>query len=123
MSEIKPTVLVVEDDGIDRALVGECIEASGYCALQAHNAEAAIILLETRSDVQLVFTDVEMSGRLDGIELAHLVRERWPSIRLLVASGSALFESIELPSGARFFRKPYRGDAIAAAVGDLLAGV
>jgi CheY-like chemotaxis protein len=77
--------------------------------------------LESRSDIDLVFTDVQMPGTMDGIKLSHYIRDRWPPVKLLVASGNAILEESSLPTGSRFFQKPYEDHAIADAMTSLLA--
>jgi CheY-like chemotaxis protein len=54
-----------------------------------------------------VFTDVQMPGSMDGLKLAHAVRNRWPQIKIIVTSGRELLTEDDLPEGGRFFAKPY----------------
>jgi CheY-like chemotaxis protein len=68
-----------------------------------------------------VFTDVEMPGTMDGIKLCRYIRDRWPPVKLLVASGKMIVAESELPSGAMFFSKPYGHTAVTSAIGSLLA--
>ena len=69
-------------------------------------------ILEARPDIHLVFTDAEVPGMMDGIELAHYIRNRWPPVKLIVVSGEVAIDAKELPAGARFFPKPYRETSI-----------
>ena len=64
-------------------------------------------MLEARSDICLVFTDAEMPGTMDGIDLVHHIRDRWPPVKLIVTSGKATIGAAKLPIGAKFFSKPY----------------
>ncbi len=117
----KPVVLVVEDSAVIRmGAIGLVLDA-GYEALEATNADEAIRILESRSDIDLVFTDVQMPGTMDGIKLAHYIRDRWPPVKLMVASGKEIVEESSLPKGSRFFSKPYNDHAIADAMARLLA--
>lgn len=100
-------VLVVEDDALVRVLAADMAESAGHKVYQAANADEAIQLLEWHSDIRIVFTDVEMPGTMDGVKLAHYVRDRWPPIQLIVVSGAKLLEDRDLPVGAIFFNKPY----------------
>jgi CheY-like chemotaxis protein len=77
--------------------------------------------LEGRDDIDLVFTDVQMPGTMDGIKLAHYVRDRWPPIQLIVVSGAAVLEESSLPTGSTFFSKPYHENAITDAIAVLLS--
>ncbi len=112
-------ILVVEDEPLIRigmaSLVGEC----GYVALEAANADHAIRLIEKDPDVAVMITDVDMPGSMDGVRLAHFVRDRWPPIQLIVISGKVGVGASELPMGARFFAKPCRDDLLLAAVREL----
>lgn len=117
---VSNTILIVEDEALVRlAAVGIAIEA-GYEALEASNADQAIEILESREDIRLVFTDIDMPGTMDGLKLARYVRERWPPIKIIVASGKAVVEQSQLPSGSRFFPKPYRDDTLLEVLSDLL---
>lgn len=121
MNNRKAVVLVVEDDALIRLSAMELVNAAGYEALEASDADAAIRILESRSDIDLVFTDVQMPGTMDGIKLSHYIRDRWPPVKLLVASGNAILEESSLPSGSRFFPKPYDDHAIVDAMARLLS--
>ena len=121
MSPNKIVVLVVEDEALVRmSAVGLMVDA-GYEVLEARNADDALTILESRTDIGLVFTDVEMPGTMDGIGLANLIRARWPSVLLVVASGKAAISEGRLPGGARFFRKPYADNLILAAMSKMFA--
>jgi CheY-like chemotaxis protein len=96
------------------------VEDAGYEAVEAANADGAIRILEADPRIRLVFTDVDMPGSMDGLKLAHYIRGRWPPIKLIVASGKAIFEEAALPTGARFFSKPYNERAVAAEIRSLL---
>jgi CheY-like chemotaxis protein len=103
-----PVVLVVEDDPLLRMLAVEVVEEVGFVALQAGDADGAVALLEARSDISLLFTDIDMPGSMDGLKLAHAVRGRWPLIKILLVSGKVRLQPSELPPSSRFVRKPYR---------------
>jgi two-component system, response regulator PdtaR len=120
MPDPKAVILVVEDEALIRMGAIDLVRAAGFAALEASNAAHAIAILEARPDIHLVFTDIEMPGTMDGIKLAHYIRDRWPLVKLIVASGRAIVEESQLPAGARFFAKPYRDDTIVAALRELL---
>jgi CheY-like chemotaxis protein len=98
-------VLVIEDEIMIRMGAVLIVEAAGYAPLEASNTDVALTLLECRTDIRAVFTDVGLPGPMDGLELAHAIRGRWPPIHMIVTSGKAL--EGELPVDARFIRKPY----------------
>ena len=107
-------VLVVEDEWLLRELAVEIIEDAGFATLEAGDAEEAIALLEARSDIAVIFTDINMPGNLDGLELVHVARNRWPQIKILVASGRFWLKRSDLPPGSSFLEKPYRAEAVIA---------
>jgi CheY-like chemotaxis protein len=80
-----------------------------------------ISILEARKDIRLVFTDIDMPGTMDGLKLAHYVRDRWPPIHLLLVSGKSIIDETALPIGARFLAKPYGTAHVTAAIQQLLA--
>jgi two-component system, response regulator PdtaR len=102
-----PAVLIVEDEPLVRIGAVNLIEDAGFEVIEAANADEAIGILECRSDVRVVFTDIHMPGSMDGLKLAHAVRNRWPPIRIIVTSGRELIAEQVLPEGGRFFAKPY----------------
>jgi DNA-binding NtrC family response regulator len=101
-------VLVVEDEPILRLHAIDIVEEAGFTAIEAKNADEAIAILERRSDITLLFTDIHMPGSMDGVKLAHAVRDRWPPVKIVVVSGHTKLDQIELPTGSRFFTKPFQ---------------
>src|SRR3546814_10210597 len=97
----KITVLVVEDQALLRWHAVDMIENAGFIALEAKDADAAIAILMLSADIQLVFTDIEMPGSMDGIQLAALVRERWPPMLIIVTSGRSAVDASKLLVGDR----------------------
>jgi two-component system, response regulator PdtaR len=80
MDQAKPTILVVEDEALLRMYAADLLEENGFGVVEAENADAALKLLETRDDVRLLFTDIQMAGSGDGMDLARQVHARWPNI-------------------------------------------
>jgi CheY-like chemotaxis protein len=114
--EERPVVLVVEDEFLIRQYALEMINEAGFEAIEAANADEAIEILECRSDVRILFTDIHMPGSIDGLKLAHAVRDRWPPINLILTSGHMAVPESALPTGGRFFSKPYQPSEIARAL-------
>ena len=102
-----PVILIVEDEPLIRQGAVRTIEDAGFEVIEAANADEAIRILESRRDIRVVFTDIHMPGSMDGLKLAHAVRNRWPPIRIIVTSGRELLTEQDLPEGGRFFAKPY----------------
>jgi len=103
----KSAVLIVDDEPIIRMYATVLVEDAGYVAIEAATADEALAILSARDDIRVLFTDVEMPGSLNGLELVEVVRETWPPIELIVASGHVQVDPQRLPERARFFRKPY----------------
>ena len=114
-------VLVVEDTSLIRMLAVDLLVHAGFEVVEAVSADEAIHILERRSDIHLVFTDVYMPGTMDGLKLAHYIRDRWPPVLLVVASGKAVIEESQLPPGSRFFPKPYDGSKIVETISRMLS--
>lgn len=100
-------VLVVEDEALIRVATVMGLEAAGFIVLECPGADEAIAILEQRTDIRAVFTDVDMPGSMDGLKLARYVADRWPPISLVVASGLVKVQPEDLPKGSRFIPKPY----------------
>jgi len=105
-SQSPPVVLVVEDDPLLRMMTAEGLTDSGFTVIEAEDADEAVRLLETRADIRVVYTDVEMPGSMDGLKLAALVRDRWPPVEIIVTSGKHTPEINQLPQRSLFFPKP-----------------
>lgn len=115
-----PLVLVVEDEVLVRLNAIFHLEEAGFDTLQAGNADEAIALLESREDVTVVFTDIHMPGSMDGLRLAHAVRNRWPPIELVVTSGLVRVPTEDLPERGHFLSKPYDGPMLVEKVQSLV---
>ena len=107
-SQKQPTVvLIVEDEFLIRMDAVDMIRSGGFEVVEAQDADEAIQILERRTDISVVFTDIHMPGSMDGLKLAAAVRGRWPPIKIVATSGRAKLSVDDLPSGSRFLRKPY----------------
>ena len=107
-------VLIVEDEAILRLHAVDLVEEAGFTAIEAKSADEAIAILEGRSDIALLFTDIHMPGSMDGLKLAHAVRNRWPPIKIVVVSGHLQVDQNDLPADSRFFGKPFQADKMIA---------
>jgi CheY-like chemotaxis protein len=103
----RPLVLVVEDEVLLRWAAAEAVHAAGFAVIEAENAIEAISILEKRIDICAVFTDVQMPGSINGLQLAHLISTRWPPIRIIATSGQLRLREDDLPKGGRYLQKPY----------------
>src|ERR1700732_2938499 len=117
----RPVVLIVEDEFILRMDAVDMIAGAGFEVLEAGNADEAIDILESRRDITVVFTDIQMPGSMDGLKLARAVRGRWPPIKIIATSGLVDVGDGDLPSGGLFLQKPYSPAQISRALRDLTA--
>jgi two-component sensor histidine kinase/CheY-like chemotaxis protein len=101
-----PNVLIVEDEMLLRMRAVDIVEDAGFHPVEAVNADEAMSILESRSDISLLFTDIQMPGSMDGLKLAHAVHDRWPSIKIILVSGQVKPSDAEKPEDSRFFGKP-----------------
>jgi two-component system, response regulator PdtaR len=116
----KPAILVVEDETLIRLWAAGLLEENGFSVLEAKDADAALKVLESRPDVKLLFTDVQMPGSLNGMELAREVHARWPHVLLVITSGRERPTRAEIPDDGRFVAKPYNAEELLGQVKDLL---
>ena len=84
----------------------DIVEDAGFTAVEAVSADEALSILESRSDISLLFSDIQMPGSMDGLKLAHAVHDRWPSIKIILVSGQVKLGDTEKPANSRFFGKP-----------------
>jgi DNA-binding NtrC family response regulator len=109
-------VLIVQEELLLRMDVVETFEAGGFKVFQVGTAEEAIEVLQREPTIRVVFTDIDLPGTMDGLALAHYVRQRWPPTVLLVSSGRIPLDTAVLPSRAKFVAKPYGKGRLAEAI-------
>jgi CheY-like chemotaxis protein len=105
-SVIPAVVLVVEDEMLLRMRAVDMVEDAGFTSVEAVDSDQAVAILESHSDIALLFTDIQMPGSMDGLKLAHAVHERWPPIKIILVSGQLKLANIDIPADSRFFGKP-----------------
>jgi DNA-binding NtrC family response regulator len=109
MGQSKPlraTALIVEDDPMQREMMSLLLEESDYDVISCESAEAAeLVLKRSGGRVLLLMTDVQLAGRMNGVELAHIAKQRNPRLNVVVTSGRPL--SQPLPENAKFWAKPW----------------
>jgi two-component sensor histidine kinase/ActR/RegA family two-component response regulator len=120
LSSSSPTVLVVEDEMVLRMRAVDIVEDAGFNAVEAVNADEALSILESRSDISLLFSDIQMPGTMDGLKLAHAVHDRWPSIKIILVSGQVKPSEDDKPADSRFFGKPIEVEQMIAELKDMV---
>jgi len=116
----KSLVLIVEDDALLAMMAEDILQGAGFSTLSASNADEALVVLEKTPGIEIVFTDIDMPGSMDGLTFAEVVRVRWPDIHIAVTSGGAVRHQ-RFPQGSVFFRKPYRDSELIATLSQFAA--
>ncbi|MEO9131934.1 MAG: HWE histidine kinase domain-containing protein [Sphingomonas sp.] len=106
LPDTAPIVLIVEDEMVLRMRAVDIVEDAGFIPIEAVSADEAIRILESRNDISLLFTDIQMPGSMDGLMLAHAVHIRWPHIKIILVSGQIAVTDADKPIDSRFFPKP-----------------
>jgi len=113
-SVVPAVVLVVEDEMLLRMRAVDMVEDAGFTPVEAVDADEAVAILEARSDIALLFTDIQMPGSMDGLKLAHAVHERWPPIKIILVSGQLKLTNLDIPVDSCFFVKPLEAGVMIA---------
>lgn len=117
---LPPVILVVEDEMLLRMRAIDMVEDAGYLPVEAVDADEALAILQSRSDIALLFTDIQMPGSMNGLQLALAVHERWPRIKIILASGQLKLSESDIPENSRFFGKPLDSTDMVAEIREML---
>jgi CheY-like chemotaxis protein len=104
-AEQAPSVLVVEDEHLVRAVAVAHLRDCGFSIVEAQTADEAMLVLHENRNIAAVFSDVQMPGRMDGIALAKWLARTRPKIKVLLTSGRLIPDK---PREWRFLAKPYK---------------
>ncbi len=110
------SVLVVEDEAFTRMVAVDAISDMGLTSYEAGDAAEALEVLDGHPEVSLIFTDVNMPGDMDGIDLVKEAHKLRPDLSILVTSGATTVADNELPDGGTFLPKPYGSQQLVDAV-------
>ncbi|WJR66461.1 response regulator [Neorhizobium sp. CSC1952] len=116
----KAVVLIVEDEPLIRFTTLDALEEVGHVVLEAANADEAMVLFRNRPDINIVFTDVNMAGSMDGIQLARRIRAIRPSVGIIITSGVVNLDPMLLPANTVFLPKPYQHEKLLTSIHELL---
>ena len=119
----QPNVLLVEDEPLLRSVSCERMREEGLRVIEAEAAQHAIALLAEHPEIDVVFTDVNMPGPIDGLGLAVEVRRTRPHLHVILTSGLWTGQGKEVPDGIVFLQKPYEIDAVVQLVKTLVKAV
>lgn len=120
MTDPAPIVLVVEDEMVLRMRAVDIVEDAGFVPIEAVSADEAIEILESRDDISLLFTDIQMPGSMDGLKLAHAAHARWPHIKIILVSGQIAVTDADKPDNSRFFPKPLEIERMVAELQEMI---
>ncbi|WFR97499.1 response regulator [Rhizobium tumorigenes] len=116
----RTAVLVVEDEALVRMGIVDELEDAGFEVFEAENSVVAIELLIANPRIEVMFTDIDMPGGVDGLKLAASVRDRWPPVTIIVTSGHRAVGVDSLPARARFMSKPYNPDVVVRSIKEMM---
>src|SRR5215218_5182452 len=110
-SDVRPLVLVVEDEILLSDVIADELEDAGYRVITSLTGEEGLVVLEGPDRVDLLFTDIRLPGKVDGWRLAEAARSLRPGLPIVYASGFSVEQPREV-AGSRFLSKPYRPSAV-----------
>jgi CheY-like chemotaxis protein len=103
-----PAILVVEDEVLVRLDLVDTMQDAGFPTFEAGGADEAIRLMEKHPEIEVLFTDIDMPGTMDGLKLSHYVRDRWPPVRIVITSGHVFTTPGDMPDHSTFIAKPHQ---------------
>jgi CheY-like chemotaxis protein len=119
-SPTEPAVLIVEDEVLIRMLAVEAFREAGFLVFEAEHAAGALHVLLQTLQIDLLFTDVNMPGVMNGIDLAEHLKAAQPELQVIITSALPILRSIgHLPT--TFVSKPYNPSAVCRTATNLLA--
>ena len=90
----------------------DLVEEAGFEQIEAVDADMAVAILESRTDIRVVFTDIDMPGSMDGLKLAASVRDRWPPIEIIITTAGLKPDISTLPARSVFLPKPIQPEDV-----------
>lgn len=116
IAPLSKSILIVEDEAFVRYDLVDFFEEAGFRVFDAGNADEAIAILEEQSEIQIVLTDVQMPGSMDGVKLSYYIRDRFPPTLLVIVSGAERLRADQIPAHSLFIPKPYDHHAMLRAI-------
>ena len=107
MTSSRPAALIVEDQPFVGMVASDILRESGFDTFHAFDAADAATVLDQHPEIEVVVTDAELSGAVDGLELARRVSRERPGVQVVVTAAGHRLTAKEVPQGARVLRKPY----------------
>jgi len=104
---VSPVILVVEDEVLIRMNATDMLQDAGFFTFEASGPEDALVQIACHPEISVLFTDINMPGGFDGLELARRVHARRPDVRLILTSGRDAPRTCDIPDDGQFLPKPY----------------
>jgi CheY-like chemotaxis protein len=115
-TQVAPVILTVEDEFFVGEGLRHVLASAGHEVISTADADEAIEVLESRNDIGIVITDINMPGSMDGLKLAGAIRGRWPPIKIIITSGAGRPSDELMPARSQFVGKPHVPQEVLAAV-------
>lgn len=117
-----PAILVVEDDILIRAVTSDYLRESGFEVVEADTADEAVHILNTNVRIDLIFSDVNMPGQMDGYDLEIWVRAHYPQLGIILTSGLMRTSAPASGTGPQtlLVAKPYRHEELIIRIREML---
>jgi CheY-like chemotaxis protein len=112
----RPIILLIEDEPLQQIFLSDLIAEAGFEVIEVGSAEQGLAVLESRSDVRIVFADLDMPQSIDGLRIAAAIRDRWPPIEIILTSGRTSPAMEMIPARSCFVVKLYVTSQIIGAI-------
>ena len=103
----RPAALIVEDQPFVGLVASDILRESGFDTFHAYDARDAAQLLEDHPEIEVLITDTQLQGAMDGLELCRRVASERPDVQLVLTSADRELKGMDVPGGARVLHKPY----------------
>jgi DNA-binding response OmpR family regulator len=114
-------ILLVEDEDLIRLLLTEALTDEGFLIISAATGEEAVVLISNGEDFDVLFTDIQLPGTVDGLDIARFAREKYPSVPVVFTTGQPdRMSGWHIGANDIFIPKPYRPAEISRAVRQVL---
>jgi len=107
MRPSRPAALIVEDQPFVGSVASDILRESGFDTFHAYDAGDAAELLDAHPEIEVVVTEAQLPGEVDGIELCRRLSMQRPNLQLVVTAADPQMKQADVPSGTRVLRKPY----------------
>lgn len=118
MASSRPAALIVEDQPFVGMVASDILKESGFLIFHAYDAEAAARLLDEHPEIEVIVTEAQLPGDVNGLELCRRVSRQRPDVQLVVTASSPELNQQDVPSNARVLRKPYASGELQTLVAD-----